>query len=125
MSDGLLRVDGVVVLSGLPLKVARDCALIAAKHRKLSGLPYQDYEALACELTAAMSANGHSDVRSPAISDPVPMEPTLLLDETVVSRLGVGDRQARRIAPRLGGKKIRGRWYVDETALREHIEGTQ
>lgn len=72
--SGLLRAGGVVVLSGPALKAARDCALIAVKHRKLSGVPSQTYEALACELHAAMAANGHSDGRLPAVSDSVPME---------------------------------------------------
>lgn len=121
--SGLIRVDGVVVLSGPALKAARDCALIAVKHRKMSGVPFQNYSALACELDAAMAAAGHSDVRSPAISKAVGVEqPTVPLDEAM-TRLGIGDRQARRLAPSLGGRKIAGRWFVDETALREHIDG--
>ncbi len=120
---GLTRVDGVVVLTGPALRAARDCALIAANHRKLSRLPYQTYEALAREFHAAMSVCGHSDVRLPAISDSVEVQkPTVPLDE-VATRLGVSDRHARRLAPKLGGKKIGRCWVVDETALRQHIEG--
>ena len=123
--SGLVRAGGVVVLSGPALKAARDCALIAAKHRKRSGISCQNYEALACELAAAMAASGHSDVRSPSIRKAVPVEqPTVPADE-VAARLHISDRQARRLAPRLGGRKIAGRWFVDETALREHIEGKQ
>lgn len=73
---------------------------------------------------AAMAAAGHSDVRLPAIGNAVPMKPTVPLDEAA-DRLGVSLRQARRLAPRVGGRKIGGRWFVDEMALREHIEGTQ
>lgn len=120
---GLLRVDAVVVLSGPALKAARDCALIAAKHRKSVGIPFQTYEALACELNAAMSAAGQLDVRPPAISKAVAVEqPTVPIAE-VAARLTISDRQARRLAPKLGGKLIAGRWFVGETALREHIEG--
>ncbi|KUI14358.1 hypothetical protein AU193_03210 [Mycobacterium sp. GA-1285] len=123
--SGLLRAGGVVVLSGPALKAARDCALIAVKHRKMSGVPFQTYEALACELNAAMAAAGHSDVRSPAISHDVPMtQPTVPLAEAA-ARQGISLRQARRRAPQLGGKKIAGRWFVDEIALRQHIEGRQ
>lgn len=39
------------------------------------------------------------------------------------ARLGLTDRQVRRLAPRLGGKKIGGRWLIDEQALVEQIEG--
>jgi hypothetical protein len=125
MSDGLMRVGGLVVLSGPALKEARDSALIAAKHRKRSGIPYQNYEALACEFAAAMSAAGHSDVRSPAISKAVAVEQPTVPIADAAARLGISPRQAIRRAPQLGGKKIAGRWFVDEAALNEHIEGRQ
>ncbi|KQH76370.1 hypothetical protein AO501_09830 [Mycobacterium gordonae] len=122
---GLTCVGGVVVLTGPALKAARDCALIAANHRKMSRLPYQTYEALAREFHAAMSVCGHSDVRLPAISDSVEVQqPTVPVPE-VAARLGVSDRHARRLAERLDGQKIGGRWVVDEIALAQHLEGGQ
>lgn len=122
---GLTRVGGVVVLCGAALKEARDSALIAVKHRQKSGIPYRNYEALASEFGEAMAAAGQPDVRSPAISKAVAVDqPTVPLTEAAV-RLGVSERQARRLAPQLGGKKIAGSWFVDETALNEHIEGKQ
>jgi hypothetical protein len=121
--SGLLRFGGVVVLTGPALKAARDSALIAAKHRKRSGIPYQNYATLACEFHAAMSAAGHSDVRSPPVSKAVTVEqPTVPLAEAA-ARLRLSPRQASRLALKLGGDKIAGRWFVDETALNEHIEG--
>lgn len=126
--SGLIRAGGAVILTEPALRFALDAALTAVKHRTMTtGLPFstKPYEALACECRAAMAADGHSDVRSPAISDPVPMEqPTVPLNEAM-DGLGVGDRQARRLAPKLGGRKIAGRWFIDETALRQHIEGRQ
>ena len=123
--SGLLRAGPVVILSGPALKADLECVLIAIKHRKLSGIPYQTYEALACELAAAMAAVGHSDVRLPAISDSLPVDqPTVPLDQAA-TRLGISLRQARRLAPQLAGRKIGGCWFVDEAALREHIEGRQ
>ncbi len=72
-----------------------------------------------------MAAAGHSDVRSPAISKAVAVEqPTVPLDKAA-ARLGISHRQARRLALKLGGDKIAGRWFVDEAALNEHIEGRQ
>ena len=48
--------------------------------------------------------------------------PTVPLAEAA-ARLNISDRQARRLAPQLGGRMIAGRWFVDELALRQHIEG--
>lgn len=124
--SGLLRVDGVVILSGPALRCALDAALVAIRQRKLSGLPFSTtpYEALACELAAAMAANGHADVRDCTISEPVPVDeqPTVPLAEAA-THLDMSLRQARRLAPQLGGRKVAGSWFGDETALRQHIEG--
>lgn len=120
---GLIRAGPFVVLSGPALKAARDCALLVAKNRMRAGIPYRTYEALACELSEAMTADGHSDVRSPAISKAATVDqPTVPLAEAA-ARLDVSLRQARRLAPHLGGKKIAGRWFVDDAALNEHIAG--
>ncbi|OBK16777.1 hypothetical protein [Mycobacterium asiaticum] len=129
MSDesGLTRVGPVVVLSGSALRLVLECAAIAVRHRKMTaGLPFstQPYELLACELRAAMAADGHADVRAGAVSDPVPVDeqPTVPLAEAAAF-LGISHRQARRLAPQLGGRKVAGSWFVEETALRQHIEG--
>ncbi|MHA7650144.1 hypothetical protein ACX9NE_10415 [Mycobacterium sp. ML4] len=121
--SGLLRAGGVVVLSGPALRAALQAALIATRNRRLSGLPTDTFEALACELSAAMSAARQSDVRKSAISDTSPMPPTVPLDQAA-TQLGVSTRQAARLAPRLGGRKIAGRWFIDEMALQEHLERT-
>ncbi len=121
---GLLRVGEVVILTGASLRSALECALIAIKHRALSGLPNRPYEDLACELRAAMAANGQSDVPKPAPCQPVSVRPTVPIDEAA-TRLGISPRQTRRLAPQLGGQIIGGRWLVDEIALREHSEGTR
>lgn len=124
MTDGLTRVGGVVVLSGDALRSALECAVIAIKHRALSGLPNRRYEQLAQELSAAMAAAGQSDVPEPEAREPVTMaRPTVTITEAA-ARLGLSNRQTRRLAPRLGGQIIGGQWLVDEPALREHIEGT-
>lgn len=121
--SGLTRRGGFVVLSGSALKAARDCALIAVKHRSWAGAPHQVYAALACELNEAMAAAGQSDVRSPAVSKAVGVDqPTATIAEAA-ERLSISARQARRLAPQLGGQIIAGRWFVDELALRQHTEG--
>ena len=131
MSDqsGLTRYGPAVIVTGPALKLVLDAALIAVKHRRMTaGLPFSTtpYEALACELRAAMAADGHADVRTSAISDPVPVDeqPSVPLAEAA-ALLGISRRQARRLAPQLGGCKVAGSWFVEETALRQHIEGRQ
>ncbi|KMO82302.1 hypothetical protein [Mycolicibacterium chlorophenolicum] len=125
--SGVIRASAAVILTGPALRFALDCALIALRQRKRSGLPFstEPYEALACELAAAMAADGHSDVHSTPVRDAVAVEkPTVPIPE-VAERLDVSPRQARRLAPQLGGQQIGGRWFVDEIALREHIGGRQ
>lgn len=121
--SGLIRAGGVVVLSGAALKAARDCALIAVRHRSWAGAPHRAFEALACELNEAMAAAGQSDVPSPVVSKAVAVDkPTVPIAEAA-ARLSISARQARRLAPQLGGQIIAGRWFVDELALRQHTEG--
>jgi hypothetical protein len=123
--NGLMQSGELVIVTGAALRPALLSALTAIKQRKRDGLPTQVYDDLASAFFAAMAASGHSDVRLPAISDPVPVEsPTVPLTEAA-TRLDVSDRQARRLANKLGGQKIGARWFIDETALREHIEGKQ
>ncbi|OBK75440.1 helix-turn-helix domain-containing protein [Mycobacterium sp. 1164985.4] len=122
--NGLTQSGELVIVTGAALRPALLSALTAIKQRKRDGLPTKAYEDLACAYGAAMAASGQTDVRLPAISDPVPMQPTVPLTEAA-TRLGVSDRQARRLADKIGGQKIGARWFVDETALREHIEGKQ
>ena len=121
--SGLLRRGEFVILSGPELKAILECVLIAIRHRRRDGLPYRAYEALACELHEALSAGGQSDVRLRPISKPVPVEPPTVPIAEAAERLDVSDRQARRLAPKLGGQRIAGRWFVDELALRQHTEG--
>ena len=37
--------------------------------------------------------------------------------------LGCSARTVRRLAPRLGGERIAGRWMIDREALEEHVAG--
>ena len=121
---GLTRVGGVVVLSGPALRSALQATLITIKNRNMSGLSTQPYEALACELNEAMAADGQSVVRPPAVSKAADVdEPPIVPIAEAAARLGISVRQARRLAPKLGGRKIAGSWFVDEPALRQHTEG--
>jgi hypothetical protein len=122
--SGMTRVGGVVVLSGPALRSALQATLITIRNRNMSGLSTQPYEALASELNEAMAAAGQSVRRSPAVSKAAAVDerPTVPIAEAA-ERLGISVRQARRLAPKLGGRIIAGRWFVDELALRQHTEG--
>lgn len=72
-----------------------------------------------------MTDSGHPDTAGPGTPDTDAMPtlaPTVPLTQAA-RRLGVSERQARRLAPRLGGRRIAGRWFIDETALTEHLDG--
>jgi hypothetical protein len=122
--SGLTRIDGVVILSGPALRFVLRCVLIVVHVGRASRLPTQTVKALACELNEAVSAAGQSVMRSPAISKAVAVDqrPTVPIAEAA-ERLGISVRHARRLAPKLGGQRIAGSWFVDELALRQHTEG--
>lgn len=120
----VVQVGPVVLLSGESLRTALDALLKAATARRRNGLPTsRAYAELAKALTSAMSANGQSDVRETQPLHHVLREvPQIPLAEAA-QRLGLSRRHTRRLAPRLGGRLIAGRWWLDETAIREHSEG--
>lgn len=121
--NGLYRVGPAVMVSGHTARILRDALLIAARARSINGLPVsRDYQTIAAELHAAMSASGHPDVRAPAVADAGVMSPDVPIEQAA-AELGCSKRQARRLAPSLGGRIVGGRWLIDRQALNEHIEG--
>ena len=117
------RVGGVVVLHGAMLKVCLDALLIATRARKLNGLPISAaHRELAAALTAAVTVDGHVDVpETPAVTPSIE-RPTITIEQAATT-LGVSRRQTRRLAPKLGGRIVAGRWLLDEQAIDEHMKG--
>ena len=112
--------NGVVIVSGAALPAAAQAVLIALRSRRLSGLPASPvYTELLSAFHTAQSANGQTDDPCEVIAQ---SSPTVPIAEAS-TRLGVSPRQARRLAPRLGGRRVGGRWLLDEQAIAEHIEG--
>ena len=111
--------NGVLVLTGDWLAVAAQAVKIAQRARHHNGAPpSRDYQLLA---DALMSAAGHSDVRTPATLRQFPHElPTITVPQAA-EWLGRSERQIRRTAGTFGGRKIGGRWLLDEHAVRSHI----
>ena len=120
MSRSDLVVAGsCVVLTGDWLAVAAQSVKIAQRARHHNGAPpSRDYQLLA---DALMSAAGHSDVRTPKVLRQFPHElPTITVPQAA-EWLGRSERQIRRTASSFGGRKIGGRWLLDEHAVRSHI----
>ena len=124
MPTALFVVGGVVVLHGPALRATRDALLVSARARERNGLPVGAHHvALIAAVTEAMSATGQTDGREMAALQSESHElPTVPLAEAA-RRLGRSQRQTRRLAPRLGGRRIAGRWLLDDQAIAEHVEG--
>ncbi|WP_094292073.1 hypothetical protein [Mycobacterium neumannii] len=118
-SHAVQQWPGVVIVSGPGLRAAADAVLIAIRSRRLSGLPHSKiHDDLAAAFLEA-SGTGHVDV--PNVVIPA-TSPTVSIEEAA-HRMGLSSRQVRRLAPRLGGRIVSGRWLLDDTAVTEHIEG--
>ena len=125
MNPSLPVVAGAaVILTGDWLQNTRQALLIAARARKYNGLPVSSKDqALFEALTRAMSAYGQSDVPEPAeLQDYPQTDPTVTIDDAA-RQLRLSPRQTRRLAPKLGGRIIAGRWLLDQTAIDEHLAG--
>lgn len=104
-----------VLLTGRDLKAVLYAIKLAQRVRARNGLPVsRDLAALA----AALAATGQSD------SPGQPEEDTdFIAVSAAADLLGASERTVRRLAPRLGGRKIGGRWVVDRQAVAEHAAG--
>lgn len=121
---GLLVAGTAVIITGDWLQTTLQAVLIAARSRRHNGLPNNAAHAeLTQALADAMAAHGQSDVPESEELHHFPQEqPTVTIDEAA-EQLGLSHRQTRRLAPRLGGKIVAGRWLLDQTAINEHKEG--
>lgn len=111
---------GVVLLQGSALRAVFDAVRIAGRSRRLSGLPDSAiYLELARAFATAAADSGQSDVREVVVPH---IDPTVEVIDAA-GQLGLSERQVRRLAPRLGGRRINGRWRLDQDAIDEHKEG--
>lgn len=122
--QGPVVAGSAVVLADGWLGIARQAVLIADKTRRRNGLPSsRSYIALAEALTSAMSVHGHSDVRETEELQDHPQELAVTIADAA-EQLGLSERQTRRLAQRLGGKRIAGRWLLDQDAIDDHRNGS-
>lgn len=121
--DGCHTFGPGVFISGPMLDAARHAILVAQVARRRNGLPESAvFGELLTAITAAMSRSRRYDVAPEAILDAGHMQPTVPIPEAA-RRLGLSKRQTQRLAPKLGGRIIGGRWLLDAEAVAEHSKG--
>ena len=127
MSRTALVVAGsCVVLTDDWLRVAAQAVKIAERHRQRNGVAAsRSYAMLRDALSQAMAATGHADTERVAVLGTFSHEHPTVPIQRVAEQLGVSVRTARRKADKLGGRKIGGRWFCDELAVREHCDGSR
>ena len=109
---------GAVLIDGRHLDALRYAVDVAQRARRRNGLPpAAALEALAA-LVAPVAATGQSDSPDGAVGEADDMT-----THEAAALLGCSTRTATRLAPKLGGRRIGGRWLVDRLAVAEHMEG--
>lgn len=119
MSGACLRIQDGVLLTGRALDVALYAVKVAQRSRARNGLPRL---LVLEELEAAMSPRGQTDIAEEPTGQSVDVV-VAMTTEDAASALHCSARQARRLAPALGGRRVGGRWVYDHQAVLEHIEG--
>ncbi len=111
-------IEKALLITGRDIEVLAYAVRLAQQSRRRNGLPpAKALDALAAA-AAGVSAVGHPDIETEANYK------TDLMDiDEAAGMLGCSTRQARRLAPQLGGRLVGGRWLVDRLAVAEHIEG--
>jgi hypothetical protein len=105
---GLVVAGPVVVITGDWLRAALQAVQLAARRRGLDGLPPSaDYGQLAEALRSALAADGR---------EPVAEQPDWVSTRQAARKLGCSERNARRIAARVG-HRVGRQWLIPADAL--------
>lgn len=112
---------GVVLLTGAGVDAARYAAAVAIRARHRNGMSAsRDLERLYNATT--MSATGQTDLEPSLDADDDGVTEWATTEEAA-TLLGCSARHARRLAPRLGGRRAGRGWLIDRQALTEHQKG--
>lgn len=107
--------DGAVILTGTALEAVAYAVDVTQRARARNGLPpLQTLEAL----RQAVAGPGQPDNPTEPGG-----HPDTVTTEQAATALAVSPRTVRRLAPKLGGQLVGGRWLLDRHALTEHLEG--
>jgi hypothetical protein len=118
-----------VILTGESVEAALQAVLIAARARTRNGLPnsaahLELAKAFAEAMSANASARGRSVIDKAELLQAITEQERLTVTiEDAARQLALSERQVRRLAPKLNGRKINGQWLIDQDAIDEHKEG--
>jgi hypothetical protein len=116
----IVPVEHGVLLTGSAIDAVRLAIELAQSSRARNGLPPSTMFAA---LHQALSPSGQAAIT------PKPTEESSSRDRVpsveAAQLLGCSPRQARRLAPLLGGERVGGRWLLDRQAITEHKEGRE
>lgn len=107
------RLEGVVLLSGDSIEAARFAVRVTIAARQRNG---QRVPAEIAELARELSVYGQRDTTAENVGNSGTQADWISTQE-VARMLGISERQARRLAPELGGTLHAGRWLIDRTAV--------
>ena len=114
----IIPVEHGVLLSGSAIDAVLYAVDVAQRARSRNGLPPST---MLAALREALSPTGQADIL------PEPAEECGSRDRVpsaeAAQLLRCSPRQARRLAPTLGGERVGGRWVIDRQAITEHMEG--
>lgn len=119
MTPPITVLPGALLLTGPALDALDYCLGVARAARRRNGMPESN------GLHALTRALADAGQRDSSTTEPVDTEPIEHVTVTEAAQmLGCSTRTARRLAPRLGGRLLAGRWVLDHRAVTEHQEGT-
>ncbi len=110
---------GSVLLTGEEIELARYAVEVTQRARTRNGLPNSRRLGLLYE---ALAGCGQTDSAEEAGEQAEAQVQGMTVTEAA-ELLRVSARTVRRLAPRLGGRRIGGRWVLDPLAVTEHVEG--
>ena len=112
-----------ILLQGPAVDAVAYAIKVAQRSRRRNGLPDSGALAALSRAFESPSAAGQSDSTACSNVDTGSVDEWITTD-AAAPLLGCSSRQARRLAPSLGGRLVGGRWLLDPQTVREHIEGT-
>lgn len=117
------RVRDALIVSGRDLEVLAYAVHTARRTRRLEGHPaHPDLERLAHTFEPAVSASVSPRPHADTTAEPARHDEHMTTSEAA-ELLGVTPRTVRRMAAKLSGRNVGGRWLVSARAVREHLAG--
>lgn len=116
----VLRLGPALLLHGPALDAVRYCVDTTRRLRRHKGLPESGDLAI---LAAALAEPGQPDIPEPDAAHNDTSE--MITTDHAARLLHCSPRTVRRLAPKLGGTRIGGRWMIDPLAITEHLKGAK